>query len=262
MASKAPKSCAVPGGAFRNWLAGRAASLRRKLFRQQWFLAWRLREHPQEPYHVFCRFHHLRPPKDRYWADPFPLHLGTSYYLFFEEFLYSAEKGRIVVSEMPAGGAWSEPRVALEQPYHLSYPCVFSWQGQWFLVPESAANRTIELWRAADFPCRWEYQAALFQHVYATDSTLLEIEGRLWMFTCMAAAGARAYDDLFLFHATDPRGPWIPHRRNPVVSDARFARPAGKPFLWHGRSAAARPGLHGDLRAADDRPRDCAAHAG
>jgi len=103
------------------------------------------------------------------------------------------------------------------------------------MVPESAANRSVDLWRCVDFPCRWEYDTALFQNVKAVDSTVVEIEGRLWMFTCMAAEGARAYDELFLFHATNPRGPWTPHRRNPVVSDARCARPAGKPFLWNGR---------------------------
>ena len=132
-------------------LKAMVAYLRRKLFREQWFIAWRLREHPEDPNNVFCRFHHLRPPRDRYWADPFPVRVGTSYYLFFEEFPRSTKKGRIVVSEMPADGDWGEPRVALEQPYHLSYPCVFFWEGQWFMVPESAANRSVELWRCCGF---------------------------------------------------------------------------------------------------------------
>jgi hypothetical protein len=230
-----PGNAAVCWGVFRRMLKAMAASLRRKVFREQWFIAWRLRDRPEDPNNVFCRFQHLRPPRDTYWADPFPVRMGTSYYLFFEEFPRWAKKGRIVVSEMPAGGAWGEPRAALEQPYHLSYPCVFFWEGQWFMVPESAANRSVDLWRCVDFPCRWEYDTALFQNVKAVDSTVVEIEGRLWMFTCMAAEGARAYDELFLFHATNPRGPWTPHRRNPVVSDARCARPAGKPFLWNGR---------------------------
>jgi hypothetical protein len=230
-----PGNGAVCWGIFRRVLKEMADRVRRKVFREQWFIAWRLRESPEDPNNVFCRFQHLRPPRDRYWADPFPVRMGTSYYLFFEEFPRWAKKGRIVVSEMPAGGAWGEPRVVLEQPYHLSYPCVFFWEGQWFMVPESAANRTVELWRSVDFPCRWEQDMVLFQNVKAADSTVVEIEGRLWMFTCMAAEGARAYDELFLFHATNPRGPWTPHRRNPVISDARCARPAGKPFLWNGR---------------------------
>jgi len=36
--------------------------------------------------------------------------------------------------------------------------------------------------------------------------------------------------DLLLFHADSPFGPWTPHPRNPVVSDVRSARPAGRLF--------------------------------
>jgi hypothetical protein len=46
------------------------------------------------------------------------------------------------------------------------------------------------------------------------------------------AGGAHPYDELFLFHAPDIHGPWTPHPCNPVVSDARHARPAGVPFRW------------------------------
>ena len=41
--------------------------------------------------------------------------------------------------------------------------------------------------------------------------------------------GARG-DELNLYHADTPLGPWTPHKRNPVVSDVRHARPAGRPF--------------------------------
>ena len=37
-----------------------------------------------------------------------------------------------------------------------------------------------------------------------------------------------------VFHADSPFGPFTPHRRNPVKSDVRSARPAGKLFTWNG----------------------------
>ena len=37
--------------------------------------------------------------------------------------------------------------------------------------------------------------------------------------------------NFFLFHAESPLGPWAPHPMNPVVSDVRYARPAGALFL-------------------------------
>jgi hypothetical protein len=51
------------------------------------------------------------------------------------------------------------------------------------MVPESMAARSVELWRCVEFPCRWERDGVLFADVKAADSTIAEIEGRLWMFT-------------------------------------------------------------------------------
>jgi hypothetical protein len=38
------------------------------------------------------------------------------------------------------------------------------------------------------------------------------------------------WDELHVYYADSPRGPWKPHARNPVVSDVRSARPAGRLF--------------------------------
>jgi hypothetical protein len=52
------------------------------------------------------------------------------------------------------------------------------------------------------------------------------------MFANAAAEQAQMFDDeLHLFHADDLMGDWQPHRRNPVKSDARCARPAGQ-LVW------------------------------
>jgi hypothetical protein len=48
------------------------------------------------------------------------------------------------------------------------------------------------------------------------------------MFAAIAVAGGLAADELHLFHAETPLGPWQPHPMNPVVSDVRSARPAGR----------------------------------
>ncbi len=182
-----------------------------------------------------ARWTPMPPPKDRYWADPFPVSVGDKTYLFFEEVLHATNRGRIVVSELVSEGTWSEPRVALERPYHLSYPFVFTWKNQWYMIPESLESRTIELWRCEEFPLRWTFDTAIATNVRAADTTLAEMDGRWWMFTCMATEGAGVYDELFVFRADNPRGPWTPHKCNPVVSDARHARPAGRVFQRDGK---------------------------
>ena len=54
------------------------------------------------------------------------------------------------------------------------------------------------------------------------------------MFTTMAVEGSLNYDELYLFHAESPLGTWRPHPHNPVKSDVRSARSAGRLFEHEG----------------------------
>ena len=56
-------------------------------------------------------------------------------------------------------------------------------------------------------------------------------DGRYWLFTAVDTPGRNRNDELFLFSADSLTGPWVAHPCNPVVSDVRCARPAGRPFL-------------------------------
>jgi hypothetical protein len=205
----------------------------------QWVLAYKLNEPTQRrphdvPDQTLYRFTPLVPPKDRFWADPFPVVAGGRHHIFFEEYLYAAEKAHISVMTLGDNGRWSTPAKVLERDYHLSYPFTFQWEGSWYLIPESGANRTVELYRAAEFPHRWELDRVLLSGVHAVDATLAEIDGTWWMFANVAEPGASTWDELHLFYADSPLGPWTPHRRNPVKSDVRSARPAGRLFRHEG----------------------------
>jgi hypothetical protein len=122
----------------------------------------------------------------------------------------------------------------LERPYHLSYPFLFERDGGIFMIPETIGERTVELYRCVRFPDEWTLDTVLLRDRSAADTTLVEHEGRLWMFTCLAPPGMSPDTELHLFHAEDVRGPWRPHPMNPVVSDVRQARPAGRPWLESG----------------------------
>src|SRR5690606_21505781 len=110
------------------------SKIRDKFYREQWAMAYRLdpaREESDVPDGVFYRFRELQPPKDRFWADPFPVHAGGSHWLFFEEYLYSEPYAHLCVAEITSEGMQA-PRIALKRPYHLSYPAVFEWEGEWY----------------------------------------------------------------------------------------------------------------------------------
>jgi hypothetical protein len=85
----------------------------------------------------------------------------------------------------------------------------------------------VEIWRARRFPDDWTLEVAALEGVDACDATICEHDGRWWMFVTLCVAGGPRADEVSLFHADTPLGPWYPHRANPVVSDASHARSAG-----------------------------------
>jgi len=209
-----------------------ASHFQNALNTEQWSLAYRFRTGPGDTNNTLYRFKNLTPPKDRFWADPCAIKDSERYYVFIEEYLNRTGKGHISLFELDRKGVVSGPTTILERDYHLSYPFVFEWNGDYYMVPETAANKTIELYRSTAFPFEWKLEKVLMTGVRATDATLAEVDGTWWMFASLAEHSIP--DELYLFSAPSPLGPWTPHARNPVKSDVKGSRPAGGLFNWNG----------------------------
>ena len=201
----------------------------------QWFLAYKFSDAFPELDEGLGGFTRIVPPADRDWADPFVLEKNGRTFVFFEELPYAVGKAHISMFELKPDGSRSEPVRVLERDYHLSYPFLLQHDGELYMVPESARNGTVELWRCIDFPTGWRLEKVLLQGVRCVDATLHQSGGRWWMFANAAPGGSRAFDDeLHLFHADRLFGDWQPHPRNPVKADVRSSRPAGQLFWRNG----------------------------
>ena len=192
-----------------------------------WSIAYRRRGTPAGEWTF------LHPPPDRFYADPFLLRRGERTFLFFEDYRYDLEKGIISVVELTAQGR-SEIRVALELDGHLSYPFVFEHDGEVYLMPETSASGRVELYRATCFPYEWTLDQIPLENGIFVDPTLHRQNGRWWLFVNAAAPMASTWDELHVFFASTLAGPWQPHPENPVISDVRSARPAGRLFFRNG----------------------------
>jgi hypothetical protein len=205
----------------------------RKLFLKKWILMIDSSADSRQ----WSKFKAVTPPAGRFWADPFVIARGDSRFVFFEDGSLSTWKGHLSVMEIHGDGTHAPPREIIIKPYHLSYPYVFDWKGDLYLVPESAENRTIELYRCRAFPYEWEYVRDLMGDILAYDATLLEHDGLWWMFANVKQhVGSSSWDELCLFYADTPiSADWKQHPMNPIVSDVRCARPAGRIFVDEGR---------------------------
>lgn len=216
-------------------LAGRIAwrALQRVACVEQWALAYRfgMSAHGPAPGEL-AKFSRLTPPKDRLWADPFPVMVRGRYFIFFEELPFATGKAHISAIEVGRDGPHGEPVRVLERDYHLSYPFLIEHAGELYMVPETAENHTVELYRCVEFPHRWRLERTLLEGARFFDATFHRERDRWWMFVNAAPDGAHPDDELHIFFSASLAGPWREHPRNPVRSDARCARPAGR-LYWH-----------------------------
>lgn len=177
----------------------------------------------------------LLPPKDRIWADPFLVPQTDKHVVFIEEMSLSTRRGHLSCLILNSDGEIIDSKKILEQPYHLSYPFVFEQDGTWFMIPESAENKTIDLYECTDFPFHWKFRKTLVENVQAYDATLHVQDGSLWLFcTVQNQLGGSPNNDLHIFYTENLFGDWTAHKLNPVISDPFTARPAGRIFMKDG----------------------------
>jgi len=216
-------------------LVQRAVStgIRRRLARNEWFVATSIDSATPVP--DLARMTTLIAPRDRFWADPFPVVDADSACIFVEEWLYGIGRGVLAALEIERDGRWRRIGTVLEQPWHLSHPFIFHWQGETWMMPESSAAGTLELYRCVDYPLCWVRECVLMQDQQIVDATLHEAADCWWLFANIGDGRASTHEELHLFSADTPLGPWTSHPANPIVADPRTARPAGRLFDWNGR---------------------------
>jgi hypothetical protein len=177
----------------------------------------------------------LLPPLDRFWADPFIWVHENMYYVFIEELPYSTWSGHISCLTLDRDMNILSNQIVLERPYHLSYPFLFEHEKQLYMIPETGENNGIELYRCTRFPDQWEFEKTLIDGVAAFDATLLEAQGKWWLFANVQEEGGSDWDTLYLYYSDHPLSDkWTPHPLNPIVKNINSARPAGRIFSHNG----------------------------
>lgn len=177
-------------------------------------------------------FRFVESPRGRFYADPFVFEDAGKTWVFFEDCDYTANLGRVSCAEVRDGHVTAAIPV-LEKPYHLSYPCVFRDDGEIYMVPESVANGTVDLYRCTRFPDQWQFEKELLRE-RAVDTTVWVEDGLYWFFVTLQEARGSAIQ-LWLFYARELRGAWSAHPANPISTDVRNARGAGAIFRRNGK---------------------------
>jgi hypothetical protein len=172
----------------------------------------------------------VRDIRARFVADPFLVHDGGAWHLFFEAFNAVTSQGDIGWATSPDARQWTYQRIVLDEPFRLAYPYVFRADDAYYMVPDNG-DGAVRLYRAEPFPIRWRFVAELVRGGAVIDPSLVYHERRWWMF-----AGAPGNAALYAYYADRLEGPWQPHVANPIVATAPdHARPGGRIVSWNDR---------------------------
>jgi hypothetical protein len=195
----------------------------------------------------------VEPPYNEYWCDPFLFEYDNRIYVFFENFEFSRQKGKISV------GIIEDTQVnsvtdAIDVDYHMSYPFVFKHNNDIFMIPETSENQRLEIWKSIGFPFKWSLEKTLFEGVSLVDSTIAkDTNDNYWLFTNISYSNVNLNSShLYVYKIDSPMMNEItPHKLNPVLTDCRSARNAGNFYTDHeGRlirpSQASQNGIYGE----------------
>lgn len=221
--------------------------IRNKLQYEQWQLGFS--SHNQHATDIrLDEYQTLEPPKNTIWADPHTINENSQTYVFFEELEIEENLGRIACAVLTDTGFIEQPKTVLDENHHLSYPFVFKHEGEFYMMPETASRRTINLYKATQFPDKWEFVKEIMSDIDAADSTLFRHDGLWWLFiNSFSHRSVDERDQLNLFYANDLlTDEWHPHPMNPVVTGVDRARMAGPIYRRNGELF--RPSQFGAIR--------------
>ncbi len=158
-------------------------------------------------------------------ADPFLLKHKNVWHIFMEVMNGNSAMGEIALSSSTDLKTWNFQKVVLKENFHLSYPYVFQWQDDFYMLPETLGASAVRIYKSSNFPFDWKHSADLLSGRYS-DPSILRYNQRWWLFVCVANS---KQGTLELYYSDHLMGPYVSHPMNPIINgDNAIARPAGR----------------------------------
>ena len=168
-------------------------------------------------------------------ADPFMLKVDGTWNMFFEVMNLETKNGEIGLATSQDARQWSYQKIILREPFHLSYPYVFEWKNEHYMIPEAYRTKSVRLYKAVNFPARWSFVTTLLEGDDFVDPSIFYFNQRWWLLSDLHRAPFFA-GTLRLFTSDHLEGGWTEHPQSPVLEGSpHIARPGGRVVTWNGK---------------------------
>ena len=167
----------------------------------------------------------------KFVADPFMVYENGTWYMFFEVLNSLNNRGEIGLATSNDGFKWSYQQIVMSENFHLSYPYVFKFENEYYMIPESYEADSIRLYKAVDFPTQWTLVKTLLDGSDYVDSSIFNFDDKWWIFTTSFQGNT-----LHLYYADELMGDWIQHPQSPLIEgNLHISRSGGRVTICDGK---------------------------
>ena len=178
------------------------------------------------PFDYDVPFKEIKGEKGYWYADPLLFEYKGGLFLFCEAFNQKRQAGEICVFSHN-GQEWVNPRIIISPNYHVSYPCVFEYNGECYMIPESQEAKCIEIYKAVVFPYKWVKVKNLLEDCVVADPTVVKYDDKLFL---LGYTGMKPYK-LSIYRLDINNLNLQPI--DEIVYDDNCGRPAGRLIPYH-----------------------------
>lgn len=151
-------------------------------FRRAWNIGYRFDNSDEFSFAEKPRYNIIKAGSHWWYADPFCVKHNNEYYIFCEMLDSFSGIGSIGLF-IYANGTISDVRQIIKEQFHMSYPNVFRYKDNYYMIPETGEANQIRLYKAANFPFEWKLDTILADSIKAVDSTILYAGDEEYLFT-------------------------------------------------------------------------------
>lgn len=155
-------------------------------------------------------------------ADPFFVKERDTFYLFFE---HKKNKSNADIGLLTSvdGQKYHYRGTVLSQKFHLSYPQVFKYRNDFYMLPETKQSNAVLLYKAHRFPYDWRVCDTLIDNVQLVDPSIYLSDSLNIMVASDYAKNMYVYEADSLF------GKWKLHKK-PIALIGTESRAGGRFF--------------------------------
>ena len=127
-------------------------------------------------------FRCVKTPRGYWCADPLLFEWDGEIYLFCEMYNKTINRGCIGVAKYNSEkGLFHEILPIIMEPFHMSFPYIFQYNGDAYMIPETSETSKIRFYKIGNTPYEWHYVGSIFTEGKCCDSVTIEVDGNLWI---------------------------------------------------------------------------------